>query len=624
MTLIRHLGPGAAAGLAAGTLTGLVETLSLFLMTGDPQNLRVWTYATISYGLLCLSLGLGLALLLWLIGLSPKLAHRWPIDQGFLLYLALLFSPLVVVIVRYRLIRDLFQEKLPTFSAQGGLVHVLLLLAGGLIFGLILWGGRRLAGKAGSGLSLTVVILLVSVVLPFALSPRATTGPVNVEKANPAKLNQPPNIILILVDTLRADRLSAYGYSRPSPGIDGLAADGVLYKNMIAQASWTKPSVATIFTGLYPSSHQAVFKQDRLPEAVTTLPEVLRRHGYTTAGYSNNANVTATFNFDQGFSEFEYLAPAYLFFASERSSQLAIYNLIRLVYQRFLNRQTLVEHFYQPAPVVNQRAITWLAGHKQERFFLFLHYMEPHDPYMVHPMNGVGYARVAQPNPSAEVAPLYSALYDGEIAYLDQHLTELFAWLKAEALYDQTMIILTSDHGEEFYEHQGWWHGTTLYEEQIHVPLIIKYPAGLAQTGLVDEYLTRSLDIAPTVLDVAGIAIPAAMQGLSVIDQATVRPDQVFSEEDFEGNILQSMRGLNWKYIQANPHNPRGLPPAALFQLETDPHEQENLVDAEPSQVNNLRTNLETTLRRALNEAIAKDQTELDETTEERLRNLGY
>ena len=143
--------------------------------------------------------------------------------------------------------------------------------------------------------------------------------------------------------------------------------------------------------------------------------------------------------------------------------------------------------------------------------------------------------------------------------------------------------MLTADHGEEFHEHGGWWHGTTLYDEQIHVPLIMKPPAGGARGRVVDE-LTTSLDIAPTILKTAGLAVPPVMQGhaLPLDGGAPTKRDSVFSEEDLEGNVLQSVRTNSSKLITANPGNPRGLQPEELYDVKTDPGEQHSLVASEP------------------------------------------
>src|SRR3989442_1376878 len=213
-----------------------------------------------------------------------------------------------------------------------------------------------------------------------------------------------------------ADHLSCYGSAAvKTPHIDALAADGLRWVNTFSQASWTRPSVATILTGLYPSSHGAIHKADRLPDRVDTLAEVLGRAGYHTVGFADNANVSQAFNFQQGFDEYRYLAPDFFFAASEPAAQLALYSGLRLVRERFFAHYVDVHHYYQPAEVVTAEVQRWLdRGARAEPFFLFAHYMDPHDPYFAHPFNGEGYARVAHPNPPPALTERLHHPYEGE------------------------------------------------------------------------------------------------------------------------------------------------------------------------------------------------------------------
>jgi arylsulfatase A-like enzyme len=250
--------------------------------------------------------------------------------------------------------------------------------------------------------------------------------------------------------------------------------------------------------------------------------------------------------------------------------------------------------------------------------------MDPHDPYMVHPYNGEGYARVANPNPPAAVAEKYRQLYDGEIVHLDGHLGALVADLKKRGLYDKTLIVLTADHGEEFQEHGGWWHGTTLYDEQIHIPLIMK-PAGAPVGRVVDELATH-LDIVPTVLAAAGVPGPETLQGhpLPLGAEAPPARQSVFAEEDLEGNVLQAVRTRDWKLVTANPGNPRGLAPEELFDLGRDRGEKSNVIGTTPAQAEMMRAELGRSVLQARAHAGATEQTGADAATQERLKALGY
>jgi arylsulfatase A-like enzyme len=246
-----------------------------------------------------------------------------------------------------------------------------------------------------------------------------------------------------------------------------------------------------------------------------------------------------------------------------------------------------VYDFYWPASDVVDKACERIDAIRQAPFFFFVHFMDPHDPYMLHPLeNKRGYARLAWGELSEEqLGPVHQA-YNREIEYTDSHLGRLFAHLKDQGLYDELAIILTADHGEEFLEHGGWWHGRTLYDEQLRVPLIVKLP-NQEFAGQSKPYQVRLLDIAPTICRIMGMEPPRHMQGVPLLqDGRPVDPElsMVFSEEDFEGNVLQSARGLEWKMHRSNPENPRGLPPLMLFHLATDSGEQRNVQDENAKQ----------------------------------------
>jgi arylsulfatase A-like enzyme len=618
-TRFHRVSPGIAAGLIAGGLVGLGEVILLATLGGSVYNLHAMLWAVVAYALLGSLTGLVVA------AIYALLRHEPDAKATYTLSWAATFSGLGLFITRYRLYRDLFHESIRTFSLHGLLFNGGLLLAFAGLFFLFYWLWQRpalrsLTGLKGSGAALALLIVTAAAV---SFSTRPTKAFSTPPKGIPPGLEDAPNVILIGVDTLRADRLSCYGYTASAtPSLDALAADGVRYAAMTAQASWTKPSFATILTSLYPSSHRAIGKPHRLPEAVNTLAEVLAASGYHTGGIVDNVSISAAFGFDQGFADYIYLEPAYLFAADEAASQIALYQALRRVWAMASGGRIYVQNFYQDATVVNRHAVDWLKANKGTRFFLFLHYMDPHDPYFEHPYDGRGYSRASNQNPDPALAPTFSRLYDGEVRYVDEQLGQLFAWLKAEGLYDQTLIVLTGDHGEEFQEHGGWWHGQTLYQELIAVPLIIKYPAG-ARAGTTVTDLARSLDIAPTILDVAGVPTPEAMMGRSLWS-ATEPPPYVFSEEDFEGNDLHALRAPDYKLILANADNPRGLPAEELFDLAADPGEQSDLSAVQPDQAQSMRAALRQVLTFALERAVASEVGSLDASLQQKLHDLGY
>ena len=417
--------------------------------------------------------------------------------------------------------------------------------------------------------------------------------------------SSPPDVIIIVVaDAVRADRVSCYGYAaKQTPHISALARDGVLYRDANVQTSWTKPSVATILTSLYPSTHQARSYTDILPDEVLTLPEILSVHGYDTVGFVTNYNLFPRFNFQQGFREY------YALDGIESSWHLD------------------GNKFYHQAELMNRSVLPWLEANSGgrrspsggQRFFMYLHYMDPHRPYFLHPYDGRGYY-------SEDLALLkeISDAYDGEIAYFDKHFGALIATLKRLGLYDEALIIFTSDHGEEFYEHQGWAHGKTLYQEITSVPLIIKYP-GNAHAGTVDEGLAHSLDIAPTVLDVAGVEPPPAMRGVSLLLPADspARNRAAVAETQQKGWAI-ALRTPRYKLIEVIDGNLRGRAPTQLYDLAADPGETMNLAATRPDVLARLRADLSQTLALAERAAVGGQQADLDPAFRERLRQLGY
>jgi len=615
---------GAVAGATLAALAvGLMEAAVVTVERHLGFDAGLLFFAVVFYGLTGLGAGILLGVALPLIGLR----------RGVIAYAcagALTFSALVTVIGRFRVFRDVLHETFdgapisPLTFQLGSLVIALGLAA--LAFVLLRVIGRR-EGVATS-LAVAVGLLVVGAGL--------SGGAMVVRGTPPAVVRSPlasrgtahgPSAILIMVDTLRADHLSCYGYQTiGTPAIDALASDGTRFAHAYAHASWTRPSVATILTSLYPSSHKAVHKSDVLPDAVITLPEVLQAAGYRTIGFANNINVAPLFNFQQGFDEYWFLEPAFFFGATESAAQLTLYNQLRLVRERYLSRVKHVENYYQPAEVVTDRALAWLSGyHETAPFFMFLHYMDPHDPYFAHPWNGEALARVANPNPAPSEADRYRAAYDGEIAYLDGELGRLFAELKSRGLYQDTLIVLTADHGEEFHEHGGWWHGQTLYDEQLTVPLIVKAARG-GPGGVVNEAMVGSVDIAPTVIAAAGATAPDAMvaKPLSLAADAPAPRDHAFAESDLEGNVLHAYRAEGWKLIEANPGNPRGLPGQQLFEVSRDPRELHDLAGSQQQQVATLAAHLAAVQSKALASAVGGAQTAIDRATEERLRALGY
>jgi arylsulfatase A-like enzyme len=585
---------GIAAGLIAGAAIGLAEAIWVSRSLVNAEELRLFGWAPAAYGLSFTLLGFGISVAL---AFYYLLRDRFlPTAGTFVRVLGLVLFMAVLVIGTFRVQRDLLDMHRLTpihYAAVAGTA-----VASGLIAAI---AASLLLRRPPKGF-LRAAVLCAAVFAIFIVAgsvagavakPSERSTPLSDAKTRPTG----PNIILVAVDTLRADYLPLYSSDLPikTPNLEAFAKDSVLFKDCFAQASWTKPSFATIFTGLYPESHTATGKDSALPDQVTTFAEVLHEHGYYTQGFANNPNITAALHFDQGFTSYVDLRTNLYFGASPSASNLSLYRILRVVRVRAMDKlghlpvigkhfsKMDVHDFYQPGESVNTEVFSWLDSSKAPKdrpFLLFVHYMDPHDPYFDHD-TGKAYARAQNSHPDAatQLTPMVKAYFD-EIVYTDRSFGRLAEGLKKRGLYDNSVIVFTADHGEEMYDHKGWWHGDTLYDEEIHVPLIVKLPKEV-KAGEVDTALARHIDLAPTMIRLAGLDPAPAMQGKPLFtpagDFANRDTAYVFSQVDFEGNTLEAVRTPDSKLIRANEDNPRGLAPLELYDVAQDPKETQNL-----------------------------------------------
>jgi len=435
--------------------------------------------------------------------------------------------------------------------------------------------------------------------------PQLVAAPkVDVRQRQPGQLQASgrPNVIVYLVDALRADRLSSYGHSRPtSPGIDEFACRGTLYERAYAQSSWTRPAVASLFTGLRPEVHGANRRRDRLSPGPATLAERLSQAGYQTAAVVANPNVAAEFGFDRGFDHYE-LAPV----DGRRSADL------------------------------NRRVLEWLDRRRPGRpFFLYVHTVDPHLPYDPPPefrrrfaagveredlgsTESVGALLARDLENEGDFSSDLLDLYDAEVASNDHSFAALLGELERRGLIAGSMIVFLSDHGEEFFDHGGWIHGRTLYREMLHVPLVISYPG--QRKGRRERAPVQHVDLFPTVLEVAGIDAGLPVHGMSLLAELPEgRPIPAFLDHDgWQG--LAVVRG-RWKAIRHGHGGYIGRP--ELYEVEDDPHEL-NDRGAEHGVLAG------TLLSEAREEVIGEEgmylteEAEIDEELRERLRALGY
>lgn len=613
---------GAFAGILAGLVLGLGEAIVIYRGGLGTESQVFWfgpfLWATVLGGLSILG-GLFLATL----PMDKKEIGHWVPRLGF----GACLIPFGLFVVLFRLRRDVYLEQMPPLG-----VILLVLVVATILLAIILGPMRRVFEPIAERLTSPIAPIALFVVGVFGIGGALSLAfaPERIESertgAVAAGLEAKPNVILVMVDTLRADHLSCYGGEAKTPNLCRLAEEGTLYQGF-SHASWTKPATASLISSTLPSTHNAMSKPSSLSDDLVLIPEAMQAAGYTTGGIVSNVNLAESFGFAQGYDDYFYLGPDYLFGAQESSSKLIVYQLGRqIALGLFGGDEVRFNDFYQDSEVVNGVAFDWLDRVKGERFFLFLHYMDPHDPYFEHPYNGKGVARVSMPEPEPEIAEELRQLYVGEIEYLDANFGKLLAKLEADGTYDETMIVLTSDHGEEFHDHGGFWHGLTLYDEQIRVPLVIKWAKGDAgpRPG-ADSGIARLIDVGPTILAAAGLDKPETMQGIDLRTPFAARLEkdqQVFAEEDHEGNVLWALRTEDEKLIVANPRNPRGLPEREYFDVSGDPLEQDPYTD--PDAETRLEELAELQRLAAEGKAVHGEDVEMDLATCQRLKAIGY
>jgi arylsulfatase A-like enzyme len=384
-----------------------------------------------------------------------------------------------------------------------------------------------------------------------------------------------PLVVVYLVDTLRADHTTPYGYARATtPELAAFTGDAVLFEQAIAQASWTKPSVASILTSQLPGRHRAVQLRDALDSGHTTLAEMLQAKGYSTgAAIANSVIYGVGGNFEQGFDSF-----AGLHGAGDRPSKAV------------------------DADVVVDAALAFLDARRGLPRFLYVHTMDPHVPYGSPPP----FDRMFEPgptpdNPAADPRSDYHvpedrdrliAQYDGAVAFGDREFGRFVRELKARGLYDRALIVFMADHGEEFLDHGQWTHGKTVFDELIRVPLIVKFPAGRNRGRRIAQQV-QAVDVLPTILAAMDLPVPAppvvAGRPLQPVIEGGAPEPPAVSEISHRGYVAHGMRTTRDKYVQRFSPQEDEL----YFDLAKDPRETTSLLEKSGERVRFLRGGLE-------------------------------
>jgi arylsulfatase A-like enzyme len=410
----------------------------------------------------------------------------------------------------------------------------------------------------------------------------------------PQQHGKPPNVVCIVIDTLRADHLPFYGYPKDTaPFLGTLASGGVLFRHAHSPSSWTAPATASIFTSLHPFQHGVLtglrasrrlrIEAHRIPDGLETMPELLRRHGYRTFGATDNLNICEEQGFAQGFDFF-------------------------------------MNHQDETAQAVNDTVIGWTAEiAAATKYFLYVHYMDPHTPYRAwEDWCGEGDACAGRP----------VAAYDSEIHHVDGKIGELARHLRWD---ENTLVIVMSDHGEEFEDHGRTGHGHTLYGELINVPLLIHHPARWPGGRTISARVS-TLDVLPTVADLVGAPPVAQHVGKSLVPllDGSDGPD---GTRALYSHLYQRRRGVvgtrgalltrsvirgDWKLIASD------FGSMQLFNLASDPAERRDVLQTHPEIAASLESALTDLERSAPRYPGSRTEVVLSKEDDEKLRALGY
>jgi arylsulfatase A-like enzyme len=455
-----------------------------------------------------------------------------------------------------------------------------------------------------------------------------------------------PNVLLVVMDTVRADHLSVYGYERDTtPHLKQLAQDSAVFTTAISASDFTLTSHATLFTGMYGSWHgarcqppDATYGRALAPQ-VPTLAEILSTKGYRTFGVAANLYLRADFGLQRGFQDFHIPRPVPVLAAE---SWYMLRNQMRRVLSFFADTSQF-DRLFSRGDEINRDFFATVKKTDLTRgpFFAFVNYMDAHFPYIPpapfdrrFPGKEV---RLVQDDLEAiqeqvfhgkSLPGVYAnhsiSQYDGGIAYIDAQIGQLVHWLKDQNLYDDTMIVVTSDHGEAFGEKRLFGHANSAYQNLLHAALLVKYPHS-AHQGVVNEPVSLT-DVLPTILKTLGYAVPPTSQGRSLTEGAAVEPREIFGES-FPCPVFHppecpqgctSRAVISWpnKYITSS--NGR----YEEYDLSSDPGETRNLFGSLNPVAQKLRTELTGWMKTM--PAQSAQQLKLDPEALQRLKSLGY
>jgi len=635
----------------------IIKGKSIFNFS-DLAGISIW------HGLLWLVLGLA-AGLIWTVWLAVR---RKPPKTNFLAWF-IIFSYLAIWLLGQGFINTYIFAGILNRSA----LIINIILFGLAVTGLLLLflAFRKKAPAFNlfwkSYLTAHLAVLLAGLVVILTPASFRQNKLVNEEPVlTPASREPAKNVILVIWDAVRADHLSCYGYPlETSPHLDSLASRGILFEQAIASSSHTVESVPSLLSSTLPASHQMNDITSYLPSDLIIIPQVFKAIGYNTAAFSFNPYFSPAYGYDKGLDRFfapgEFSIKAYktLFgHILDRSTRLPVISQgLKPVY--LLSQKLAALSFGESQLVstdpgtITSRMTSWIKNHPQKPFFLLAHLEGGHAPYLAPP----SFVKKFWPGenlPEAESWPTtfpqslglflpfregpvlaeagrqkMIALYDAKILYHDYWLGQLIEFLRMEKRLKDTLFIVTSDHGEEFYDHHGWGHGHSLYQELLQVPLIMSGES-LLPSGLKISQPVSLLDLFPTLFSLLAINqapnLPYSLQGQDLsraLDRKT-EPDSkrlIYSELTQGSHQAWSLLDFPWKVI----HSVFGSEEVTeLYNLRNDPQEKNNLAAAYPEEKERLLLSLQEIIDLARQRVFKSQRRWVSPAEKEKLRSLGY
>lgn len=630
LTLRHRAGVSIGGGLVVGALVGAVEFL-VFYGQLSRQGLEELLYALGIWAAAGAFSGLGLAVVWAILSAAGIGRERPPLAVAAAFHIAFF----LFLVIGFRL--NYWPGMPSPASPKGLLINGLLFVAFvalGVGLGRLLSRVRSNSWEKASDGFLRAAPLLIAIPFLLLISWAGFWAVLGMKgrarpPSGPAGSGTRPNVVLLVVDALRADHVSGYGYDRrTSLALDHLMDESVTFVNAFSESNWTIPSVASLVTGVAPSTHRTLSSADRLPEELTTLAEVLEGAGYACGAFLANAIMDIGGGFEQGFQH-RYPAPKPFWCFRLRTG-------IERIWLRVRRRA-----YFEGTAVLGE-AERWIGKNRDRPFFAYVHLMEPHSPYTPpSPYNTVfdpDYDGPPVSMPPLELADVDEgfwdwesmqpgsaalpervrqnmvALYDGEIAYVDSLIERFLKRLRAMGLYDDTLILLTADHGEEFYDHGGWFHGQSLYDELVRVPLVVKLPRQ-ASAGTRREEPVSGMDVLPSVLSVLNLAIPPGVQGADVLAAPDLEKGRPIYPE--RPPFLYSVRQGRWKLVKKETE-------LKLFDLEADPRELTNVAGRFPEDRERLDALLTARIASLAEGAYEPETVDVDAEDREKLKALGY